>query len=63
MRPLVAHCHLGFGRLREQTGRPSEAEKHLAIAEKMYGEMEMSFWLQQTKIPRTGPIRVDRVVG
>ncbi len=49
MRPLVAHCHLGLGKLYRCTGKRQEAQKHLTIAATMYREMEMLFWLEQTK--------------
>jgi class 3 adenylate cyclase/tetratricopeptide (TPR) repeat protein len=47
MRPLVAHCHLGLGRLHRQAGRPAQAREHLAAAKAMYDEMGMRFWLEQ----------------
>ncbi|HWO93106.1 MAG TPA: AAA family ATPase [Methylomirabilota bacterium] len=47
MRPLVAHCHLGLGKLYRRTGRLHEAEKHLTTATTMYREMDMQFWLEQ----------------
>ena len=46
MRPLVAHCHLGLGRLYRRTGKRLEAEEHLATATAMYREMDMQFWLE-----------------
>ncbi len=49
MRPLVAHCHLGLGKLYRRTGKPQEARKHLTIATTMYREMEMRFWLEQAE--------------
>src|SRR5262249_52448453 len=32
MRPLVAHCHLGLGKLYRRIGKPREADKHLTTA-------------------------------
>jgi tetratricopeptide (TPR) repeat protein len=49
MRPLVAHCHLGLGKLYRSTGRPSEADEHVTIATTMYREMDMRFWLEQAE--------------
>jgi hypothetical protein len=36
MRPLVAHCHLGLGKLYRGTGKPQEAQEHLTTAATMY---------------------------
>jgi tetratricopeptide (TPR) repeat protein len=47
MRPLVAHCHLGLGKLHRQTGERAKADEHLATATAMYREMGMNFWLEQ----------------
>jgi tetratricopeptide (TPR) repeat protein len=47
MRPLVAHCHLGLGRLYRRTGKREQAEKHLTTATAMYGEMGMTYWLEK----------------
>ena len=49
MRPLVAHCHLGLGRLYRRTGKRGEAHEHLAAATTMYREMDMEFWLRQAE--------------
>jgi hypothetical protein len=45
MRPLVAHCHLGLGKLCRHTGRRQQAREHLTTATTMYREMDMRFWL------------------
>jgi hypothetical protein len=47
MRPLVAHCHLGLGKLYRRTGDPRKAHDHLTSATTLYREMEMSFWLEK----------------
>ena len=47
MRPLVAHCHLGLGKLYRRTGKREQAQEHLTTATTMYREMEMTFWLEQ----------------
>jgi hypothetical protein len=49
MRPLVAHCHLGLGKLFPRTGELQEAQEHLTIATTMYREMDMPFWLAQAE--------------
>ena len=47
MRPLVAHCHLGLGRLYRRSGDRERAREHLTAATTMYREMDMGFWLEQ----------------
>jgi len=47
MRPVIAHCHLGLGRLYRRTGQPEHARENLATAMTMYREMDMDFWLEQ----------------
>jgi len=49
MRPLVAHCHLGLGKLSRRTGKRDEARDHLTTATAMYREMDMRFWLEQAE--------------
>jgi class 3 adenylate cyclase/tetratricopeptide (TPR) repeat protein len=49
MRPLIAHCHLGLGKLYRRTGKREEAKEHLATATTMYREMDMRFWLEQAE--------------
>src|SRR3989442_4885516 len=49
MRPLVAHCHLGLGKLDRRTGKREQAQEHLTIATTMYREMDMRFWLEQVE--------------
>jgi tetratricopeptide (TPR) repeat protein len=50
MRPLVAHCHLGLGKLYRRTGKRVQAQEHLAIATTMYREMGMTYWLEKAEI-------------
>ena len=47
MRPLVAHCHLGLGKLCRRTGNREQAHEHLATATTMYREMGMTCWLEK----------------
>jgi hypothetical protein len=49
MRPLVAHCHLGLGKLYRRTGDHAKAEEHLTTARAMYREMDMDFYVAQTE--------------
>lgn len=49
LRPLVAHCHLGFGKLYRRTGQREQGQEHLTTALTMYREMGMSFWLEQAE--------------
>jgi class 3 adenylate cyclase/tetratricopeptide (TPR) repeat protein len=49
MRPLVAHCHLGLGKLYRRTGKREQAREHLTTATAMYREMDMPFWLKQAE--------------
>ena len=49
MRPLVAHCHLGLGRLYGQTGRGEQARAALTTAIDLYRAMDMTFWLPQAE--------------
>jgi tetratricopeptide (TPR) repeat protein len=49
MRPLLAHCHLGLGKLCRRTGKRQEAHEHLTTATTMYREMDMRFWLEQAE--------------
>jgi class 3 adenylate cyclase/tetratricopeptide (TPR) repeat protein len=49
MRPLIARCHLGLGKLFRYTDRWQEAQEHLTTAAMMCREMEMRFWLEQAE--------------
>jgi tetratricopeptide (TPR) repeat protein len=53
MRPLIAHCHLGLGKLYRRTGSQQKAQDHLAVATTLYREMDMRFWLENAK-PEVG---------
>jgi hypothetical protein len=50
MRPQVAHCHLGLGKLHRRRGDRQQAEEHLATAMAMYREMGMAYWLEQAVV-------------
>jgi hypothetical protein len=49
MRPLMAHCHHGLGRLYGQTGRGAQARTALTTAIDLYRAMDMTFWLPQAE--------------
>jgi tetratricopeptide (TPR) repeat protein len=49
MRPLLAHCHLGLGKLYRRTGSSEHVREHLNSATTMFREMEMRFWLEQAE--------------
>ena len=45
MRPLVAHCHLGLGRLYAKMRQSEQAHAELSTAIALYRAMDMTFWL------------------
>jgi hypothetical protein len=47
MRPLVAHCHFGLGMLHARAGARHDAQSHVSVAERMYREMGMQFYLEK----------------
>jgi hypothetical protein len=49
MRPLVAHCCLGLGKLFRRTSEHEQAREYLTTAAVMYREMDMRFWLDQAE--------------
>ena len=49
MRPLIAHCHLGLGRLSVRLGKREQATEPLGVAAAMYRDMDMPFWLEQAQ--------------
>ncbi len=55
MRPLVAHCHLGLGKLYRRTRQRERAHEHLTTATTMYREMGMTYWLEQAAMELTTP--------
>jgi len=52
MRPLVAHCHLGLGKLYRRSGKREQAQEDLATAATMFREMGMTYWLEQAEADR-----------
>jgi class 3 adenylate cyclase/tetratricopeptide (TPR) repeat protein len=55
MRPLVAHCHLGLGKLYRRTDKLEQAHEHLTTATTMYREMNMPFWLEKAETEMREP--------
>jgi tetratricopeptide (TPR) repeat protein len=55
MRPLVAHCHLGLGKLYRRTDKREQAQEHLATATAMYRDMGMTYWLEKAEAEMTKP--------
>ena len=49
MRPQIAHCHFGLGRLHRRRGDRRQAQEHLTTAIAMYREMEMMYWPEQAE--------------
>ena len=49
MRPLMAHCHHGRGRLYAQMGRAEHARAELSTAIDLYHAMDMTLWLPQAE--------------
>jgi tetratricopeptide (TPR) repeat protein len=49
MRPLVAQCRLGLGRLHRRSGDHQRAHDQLAGAARMFHEMDMRFWQEQAE--------------
>jgi hypothetical protein len=49
MRPLVAHCHLGLGKLYRRAGTREQAQGHLSVAVTVYREMDMTYRLNQSE--------------
>jgi hypothetical protein len=47
--PLVAHCHLGLGKLYHRTDKREQAQEHLATATTMYRDMGMTYWLEKAE--------------
>jgi hypothetical protein len=45
LRPIVAHCHLGLGRLALRAGRPDEARTELTAAVALLRDLGMAHWL------------------
>ena len=49
MRPLIAHLHLGLGKLYRRTRQYQKAEEQTATATTMFRELGMPYWLEQAE--------------
>jgi class 3 adenylate cyclase/tetratricopeptide (TPR) repeat protein len=49
MRPLLAHCHLGLGKLFGRSSQRERAREHLVTASTMYRDMGMTYWLESAE--------------
>jgi class 3 adenylate cyclase/tetratricopeptide (TPR) repeat protein len=49
MRPLVAHCHLGLGKLHAKLGDRTRAREHLETCLLLYRQMKMQHWPEQAE--------------
>lgn len=49
MRPLVADCHRGLGRLYRSAAKREQAQEHLTTAATMYRDMGMTYWLEKAE--------------
>jgi class 3 adenylate cyclase/tetratricopeptide (TPR) repeat protein len=49
MRPLMAHCHLGLGKLYAAIGCRAEVRAALTAAIDLYRAMDMTFWLPEAE--------------
>ena len=49
MRPLIAHCHVGLGKLYRRIGNRQQAEEHLTNGVAMMRGMEMGVWLERAE--------------
>jgi len=52
MRPLVAHCHQGLGKLYRRTCKSKQVRERLLTAATMYREMDMRYWLEKAEAER-----------
>jgi predicted ATPase/class 3 adenylate cyclase len=49
IRPISARCHLALGQLRRWSGDQGAAEVELALAARLFREMDMQFWLMKAE--------------
>jgi class 3 adenylate cyclase/DNA-binding SARP family transcriptional activator len=55
MRPLVAHCKFGLGKLYRRTGAREQAQTHFTTAAALYRAMDMPSWLKQAEAAMREP--------
>jgi tetratricopeptide (TPR) repeat protein len=56
MRPLIAHCHRGLGKLYRCIGQRQSSQKHIATATIMYADMGMQFWSENLETDIGGEV-------
>jgi hypothetical protein len=49
MRPLEAHCHLGFGQVYGKLNDVAKSRTELVAAIDLYQQMAMSYWLSKAQ--------------
>ena len=49
LRPLIAHCDFGLGKLARPAGDRNEARDDLAMAAKPWRDMDLRFWFEQAE--------------
>ena len=49
MRPLLAHCHVGLGKVYKRARKHQQAKGHLTAATRMMRDMEMGLWLERAE--------------
>ena len=54
MRPLVAHCHWGLGKLHASNGQRDEARQHVSAATMLYREMGIRSWFAKSELDIRG---------
>ena len=54
MRPLLAHCHLGLGKLYCRTNKWQQSQEHFTTATTMYRDMGMTLWLEKVEATLKG---------
>ena len=55
MRPLIAHCHLGLGKVLAKTEQIEQARDHLTNASTLFQSMSMQYWLKQVHVDMSLP--------
>jgi hypothetical protein len=59
MRPLVAHCHLGLGKVYLRRSKRNQARDHLTVAMTMYRDMDMTYWLERAEAEAASVVVAD----
>lgn len=49
MRPLVAHCHYGLGRLYQRVSQAERARESVTAAAALYSELDMPFYARKAQ--------------